>query len=106
MPRVTYLLPDGSARTCDLAEGASVMDGALDNAIPGIQAQCGGASLCATCHCYLAVDWRSRVPAPEPWESEMLAYVWEPRPGSRLACQLRLSAALDGLTVEIPARQA
>jgi len=105
MPHVTYRQPDGSEDTVDVPVGQSVMDGAVDNGIPGIVAQCGGAATCGTCHCYVDPDWIARLPVPEQREAEMLDYVWEPREGSRLACQIRVTAPLDGLVVEVPERQ-
>jgi 2Fe-2S ferredoxin len=105
MVKVTYVQPDGACRTCQVAPGDSVMDGALDNGIPGIIAQCGGACTCATCHCYVREPFYGRLPAPHPDESEMLEYVPGRRRNSRLSCQVRLDAALDGLVVDVPARQ-
>lgn len=104
MPRVTYRQPNGAAVTIDVPIGASVMDGAVDNGIPGIHAQCGGACICATCHCYVEQQWLAQLELPDRTEREMLDYVWEPRVNSRLACQIRISEALDGLVVEVPDR--
>lgn len=106
MPRVTYVQSDGSALTCRLAEGASVMDGALDNGVPGIKAQCGGGCTCATCHCYVRSPWFEKLPEPIQDETDMLAYVWEPRANSRLSCQVRVTAELDGMIVDVPQEQA
>jgi 2Fe-2S ferredoxin len=105
MPRVTYRQSDGQEETCEVAIGSTVMDGAIAHHIPGIVAQCGGASVCATCHCYVDVEWQERLTPPERHESEMLDYVWEPRTGSRLSCQIVVTEALDGLVVEVPERQ-
>lgn len=105
MPKVTYVQPDGSRITCELRVGESVMDGALDNAVPGIRAQCGGGCTCATCHCYVPSPWFERLPAPVGDELDMLEYVAEPRPDSRLSCQVIVSAELDGLLVGIPRSQ-
>ncbi|MBX3706691.1 MAG: (2Fe-2S)-binding protein [Pseudomonadales bacterium] len=105
MPRVTYRQPDGSEATCEVAVGHSVMDGALDNGVPGIVAQCGGACNCATCHCYVDPPWIARLPPPGYDEAELLGFVWQPRAESRLACQIRISDELDGLVVEVPERQ-
>lgn len=106
MPKVTYVQSDGSAVTCSLAEGDSVMDGALDNGVPGIKAQCGGGCTCATCHCYVRAPWFDRLPEPIADEKEMLGYVWQPRANSRLSCQVRVSMALDGMIVDVPEQQA
>ena len=105
MPLVRYVQANGAEYEADVPEGASVMDGAVDNGIDGIIAQCGGACICATCHCYVDPAWFERLPPPGPTESEMLGFVLEPRETSRLACQIRLTAALDGLLVELLARQ-
>jgi ferredoxin, 2Fe-2S len=105
MPHVTYRQPDGAEETIDVPVGHSVMDGAVDHGIPGIIAQCGGAATCGTCHCYIAPEWIARLPPPEPREAEMLDYLWEPRDNSRLTCQIQVTDALDGLTVDVPERQ-
>lgn len=105
MPLVRYRQANGAEYEAEVEEGASVMDGAVDNGIDGIVAQCGGACICATCHCYVDPAWFPQLPAPGPTESEMLGFVLEPRETSRLACQVRVTAALDGLLVELPARQ-
>lgn len=81
------------------------MDAALDNQIPGIKAQCGGAITCSTCHCYVDEDWLDRVPPPVDDEVVMLEFVWQPRKNSRLCCQLVMDASLDGIVVRIPEKQ-
>ncbi len=81
------------------------MDGALDHNLPGILGQCGGGCTCSTCHCYVAPSWADRLPAPHPDELDLLAYALDRRPTSRLACQLKITEALDGLEVEVPQRQ-
>jgi len=105
MPRITYRQPDGAEETIEVPVGVSVMEGAFDNGVPGIIAQCGGAATCGTCHCYIDAAWIARLPAPEPREAEMLDYLWEPRDNSRLTCQIQVTAELDGLIVEVPERQ-
>jgi 2Fe-2S ferredoxin len=105
MPKVTYVQPDGSRITCELAAGDSVMDGALDNGIPGILGQCGGGCTCATCHCYVPEPFFCRLPPPHPDELAMLEYICARRWDSRLACQLLPDEALDGLVVVVPADQ-
>ena len=106
MPKVTYVQPDGTRITRTLAAGESVMDGALDHDIPGILGQCGGGCTCATCHCYVGERWLKQLPPPHPDELAILEYVRGRRTSSRLACQIFLDDALDGLTVEVPAGQA
>ena len=106
MPRVTYIEPDGRARTMVVAAGTSVMRGAVDAGVQGIEAQCGGLCACATCHCYVQEAWLDKLPAPSDDEKLMLSNVAaERRPNSRLSCQLIVEPALDGLTVEFPDRQ-
>jgi 2Fe-2S ferredoxin len=106
MPRVTYIEPDGQARTLLLEPGTSVMRGAVDAGVEGIEAQCGGLCACATCHCYVQDEWLDKLPAPLDDEKLMLSNVAaERRPNSRLSCQLIVEPALDGLTVQFPDRQ-
>lgn len=106
MPTVTFILADGSRHTVEEVVGHSVMDAALDHGVPGIRAQCGGGCTCCTCHCYVEPPWRETFGEPHPDETELLTYAWEPGPGSRLACQLRLTALHDGLVIRVPAQQA
>lgn len=106
MPTVHYVLPDGSMRSVDGRSGASVMETAVRNGVPGIVAECGGACSCATCHVYVGEDFQSIVGGPGDWEEEMLEEVVCPRQeGSRLSCQIPLSDTLDGITVTIPPAQ-
>jgi 2Fe-2S ferredoxin len=102
MPTVTYRLASGEARRFDIAAGQSVMQGAVAHAIPGIVAECGGSLTCATCHVHLAPDWYERFPPPESAERDLLEIVDEPTAGSRLSCQLIVTAAMDGLDVVVP----
>lgn len=106
MPRVVYVLRDGSKRRVEVPEGTSVMLGAIQNNIAGIDAECGGCCSCATCHVYVdAADW-PKLPEPDPIESDLLIGVAaERRPNSRLSCQITMEPALDGLVVHIPERQ-
>jgi ferredoxin, 2Fe-2S len=106
MPRVTYIDPNGRAQTLVLEAGSTVMRGAVDAAVEGIEAQCGGNCACATCHCYVHEQWLDKLPPPSDDESLMLSNVAaERRPNSRLSCQLIVEPALDGLTVQFPDRQ-
>ena len=105
MPAVTYVDPDGTERSLVGDTGMSVMEIAVRNGVNGIEADCGGACACATCHIYVDDDWMDTVGAAEGDEAEMLEFAVEPRPSSRLACQIRLSDALDGLRVTLPLSQ-
>lgn len=106
MPGIIYVLPDGGRRSVEAAPGASVMETAIKHNVKGIDAECGGCLSCATCHVYVAADWADRLPPPEADEEDMLGFVAaERQPNSRLSCQLIVSAALDGLVVNIPAMQ-
>jgi ferredoxin, 2Fe-2S len=106
MPRVSYVLIDGSIRTVDASEGQSVMQTAVHNAVPGIEAECGGFLNCATCHVYVEAEWLSKLPAMTEHEDEMLeGTVAERQPNSRLSCQLKMSDELDGIVVAMPDRQ-
>jgi 2Fe-2S ferredoxin len=105
MPRITYVSVMGAPRTVDVASGSSVMEGAIQNNIPGIIAECGGACSCATCHVYIAQQWRDRVGPQGALEQSILEYVSGVAANSRLSCQVRVTDALDGLVVSIPENQ-
>ena len=106
MLQIVFIPADAQPVTVSVAEGHTVMDAALDNGIAGIRAQCGGGCTCCTCHCYLPTAWRHAFPPPSADERDLLEFAWSPQPGSRLACQLRLTAAHDGLVIEVPEQQA
>ena len=106
MTKVTYIDASGQARTVDGQVGSTVMETALRNAIPGIEAECGGACACSTCHVYIDEGWRERVGEPSPMEEDMLDFAFEVKENSRLSCQIKVSDDLDGLTVRTPERQA
>lgn len=106
MAKITYIEFDGKEHIIDVPNGLTVMEGARDNGIPGILADCGGACSCSTCHAYIAPEWVDRLPKKEPLEEDMLDFAWQPDPKrSRLTCQIKVSDALDGLIVQIPERQ-
>lgn len=106
MPTVTYVNPDGSREDVDVAEGTSVMRGAVRHGIEGIVAECGGNAMCATCHVYVDEDQLPLLPEMTDEEDALLdGTVGERRPNSRLSCQIPVTAALDGLVVELPERQ-
>lgn len=102
MVHVTYIDYEGERRTIDVMEGLSVMEGALRHHIPGIDGDCGGACACATCHVYVEPEWIERLNPPTPLELEMLKMAVAPNQTSRLACQIKVSPALEGLTVRTP----
>ena len=106
MPRVTYVEHDGAVHDVDVAVGLTVMEGAYKNGITGIEAECGGACACATCHCYVDEAWVETFPPRKDEEVEMLEFAKsEFRANSRLACQLDITAAHDGLIVRLPELQ-
>jgi 2Fe-2S ferredoxin len=106
MPQVVYRLKGGGERRIEVASGTSVMLGALLNNVPGIEAECGGACSCATCHVYVDEAWLARLAPPAPDELDMLTGVAaERRPNSRLSCQIPMRPDLDGLTVQMPDKQ-
>ena len=106
MPKITYIEHNGKSHTIDVANGLSVMEGAVQNNIPGIDADCGGGMACATCHVYVKEDWLDKLPTKEDGEEDMLDMAYEPKQNSRLSCQLIVSDELDGLEVTIPEKQA
>ncbi|WP_018633304.1 2Fe-2S iron-sulfur cluster-binding protein [Neomegalonema perideroedes] len=105
MPKITFLDHEGTAREVEAPEGLSVMEAAIRNDVPGIDADCGGACACSTCHVHVAEDWAERLPPMDPLEQDMLEFAFEPGPTSRLSCQIRITADLDGLVVRTPERQ-
>jgi 2Fe-2S ferredoxin len=105
MPKITYIEPNGAEHLVEVKTGMSVMEGAVHNNVPGIDADCGGACACATCHVYVDAAWRSITGAPDAMEASMLDFAQEPREGSRLSCQIKVSDALDGLVVCLPNAQ-
>jgi 2Fe-2S ferredoxin len=106
MASITFIEHDGSIRTIEAENGSTVMEAAIRNGIPGIEAECGGACACATCHIYVDDGWTSTVGAASPMEEDMLDFAFDIRSTSRLSCQIKVSDALDGLVVRTPARQA
>ena len=106
MPKITYKDYQGSSKTIEVESGLSVMEGAIQNEIPGIDADCGGGMACATCHVYVKEEWLDKLPKKEDGEEDMLDMAFEPKKNSRLSCQLIVSDDLEGLTVNIPSKQA
>jgi 2Fe-2S ferredoxin len=106
MPKITYVADDGTRRDVEAAAGASIMETAIRNNVRGIDAECGGCLSCATCHVYVDEEWLARLAAPDADEADMLGFVAaEQKPNSRLSCQIKLDASLDGIVVRIPPRQ-
>ena len=106
MAKINFVDHTGETRTIDVENGATVMEAAIRNGIPGIEAECGGACACATCHVYVDEAWQAKVGGPTPMEEDMLDFAWDVRPTSRLSCQMKIVADWDGLVVEIPEKQA
>jgi 2Fe-2S ferredoxin len=106
MPKITYIDSAGAAQTVEGEAGATVMEAAIKNNVPGIEAECGGACACATCHVYVEEVWRAAVGEPSPMEEDMLDFGYDVRPNSRLSCQIKITDELDGLVVRVPERQA
>jgi ferredoxin, 2Fe-2S len=105
MAKITYVEFNGTPHVIDVQPGMTVMEGAVKNNVPGIDAECGGACACATCHVYVAPEWSEIVGKPSQMEEDMLDFAADVRPNSRLSCQIKVTAALDGLVVTTPARQ-
>ena len=105
MPRITYQDHKGNSKTIDVENGLTVMEGAIQNDIPGIDADCGGSMACATCHVYVEEKWLDKLPKPEEAEVDMIDMAFEPKKNSRLSCQLIVSDELDGLKVTTPSQQ-
>ena len=105
MPKITYKDNQGSSKTIDVDNGLSVMEGAIQNDIPGIDADCGGSMACATCHVYVEEKWLDKLPEVEEGEIDMIDMAFEPKKNSRLSCQITVKDELDGLTVKTPEKQ-
>ena len=105
MTKITYIEHNGKSHTIDVENGLTVMEGAVQNNIPGIDADCGGSMACATCHVYVKEDWFNTVPSKTEGEDDMLDQAYEPKKNSRLSCQLTISNELDGLIVNLPEKQ-
>ena len=105
MAKITYIEHNGKEHVVDVSSGLTVMEGARDNNIPGIEADCGGACACATCHVYVEPDWLEAVGERNEMEEDMLDFAFDVRDNSRLSCQIKVSDALDGLVVKVPEKQ-
>jgi len=106
MAKITYVEHSGKLHTIQVQNGLTIMEGAVQNNIPGIDADCGGSMACATCHVYVKEEWFNKLPKKEDGEEDMLDMAYEPNKFSRLSCQLTVSNELEGLVVNLPAKQA
>jgi ferredoxin, 2Fe-2S len=105
MAKITFVQPDGTSQTVSVDAGMTAMEAAKKNLIGGVDAECGGACACATCHVYVDAAWRDKVGKPTEMEEDMLDFAFDVRPESRLACQIRVKDELDGLVLNVPAKQ-
>ena len=105
MPKITYISNEGKKNTVEVDSGLSVMEGAIQNNVEGIDADCGGSMACATCHVYVEEKWLDRIPKAEEAEVDMIDMAFEPKKNSRLSCQIIVSDELNGLTVITPEKQ-
>ena len=105
MPKITYIEHNGKSHTVEVAKELTVMEGAVQNSIPGIEADCGGACACATCHVYVDKKWIDKLPTKDSAEEDMIDMAFEPNRFSRLSCQIMVSEELDGLIVNLPSQQ-
>lgn len=105
MVKVIYVDSKGARREIDAEPGMTAMEVAVKNGVDAILGECGGACACATCHVYVAPEWLDKLPEASQMETDMLDFASEPRPNSRLACQITLTEALDGLVLETPENQ-
>ena len=105
MPKITYIEHNSKTHSIEVANGLSVMEGAVQNNIPGIDADCGGSMACATCHVYVKEEWFDKLPKKEDGEEDMIDMAYEPNKFSRLSCQLTVSDKLEGLVVKLPEKQ-
>ncbi|MFN0264158.1 2Fe-2S iron-sulfur cluster-binding protein [Tepidamorphus sp. 3E244] len=106
MAKITYIEPSGTRHEVEADNGSTVMETAIKHMVPGIEAECGGALACATCHVYVDDAWTDVVGQPSAMEEDMLDFAYEVQPNSRLSCQIKISDAVDGLVVKVPERQA
>ena len=105
MAKITYIEHNGTEHVVEVGAGLTVMEGARDNNIPGIEADCGGACACSTCHVYIDPAWQEKLKAQEDMETDMLDFAYEPNDNSRLGCQIPITAEMDGMTVKMPEKQ-
>jgi 2Fe-2S ferredoxin len=106
MPKITFITADGATYPVEAEIGSTVMEAAIRNLVPGIEAECGGACACATCHVHIDSAWTDVTGKAQPMEEDMLDFAYDVRPSSRLSCQIKVTDELDGLIVHVPERQA
>jgi 2Fe-2S ferredoxin len=106
MPKITFIGSDGTRYKIEAEIGSTVMETAIRNGVPGIEAECGGACACATCHVYVDEAWRPQTGTADPMEEDMLDFAYDLRPTSRLSCQIKVTEDLDGLVIQVPEKQA
>ena len=105
MPKITYIEQNGDLQTIEVQSGLTVMEGAVQNNIPGIDADCGGSMACATCHVYVEDSWLNKIPKAEDAEQDMIDMAYKPNKNSRLSCQIVVTDEIDGLKVTTPEKQ-
>jgi len=105
MAKITYIENNGKSHTVEVAEGLTVMEGAVQNNIPGIDADCGGGMACATCHVYVKDEWFDKITKKSEGEDDMIDQAYEPKKNSRLSCQILVSPEIDGLEIHLPEKQ-
>ena len=105
MPKITYIENNGKSHTVEVDKGLTVMEGAVQNNIPGIDADCGGSMACATCHVYVKDDWYDKLDEKSEGEDDMIDQAYEPKKNSRLSCQITVSDKIEGLIVHLPEKQ-
>ena len=105
MTKITYIEHNGKEHTVDVQNGLTVMDGAVQNDIPGIDADCGGSMACATCHVYVKDDWYNKLDGKSEGEDDMIDQAYDPKKNSRLSCQITVSDKIEGLIVHLPEKQ-
>ena len=105
MPKITYVTHDNISKTIDVENGLTVMEGAVQNDIPGIDADCGGSMACATCHVYVKDDWYDKLDEKSEGEDDMIDQAYDPKKNSRLSCQITVSDKIEGLIVHLPEKQ-
>ena len=105
MVKITFIQPDGTSQVVEAEPGITVMEAAKKALVAGIEAECGGACACATCHVYVDAGWTGKTGKPAEMEEDMLDFAFDVREESRLSCQIKVTAELDGLVVRVPAKQ-